>query len=68
MDQIGRAFAGGHPRQALRFRTGDAGKAADIGQFAAIQGVAQSLGVDLTPVAVRSTVFTLASASVRRHT
>jgi hypothetical protein len=68
MDQIGRALAGGHPRRALRFRTGDAGNAAGVGQFAAIQGVAQSLGVDLTPVAVRSIVFTLVSTSVRRHT
>ena len=30
--------------------------AAGIGQFAAIQGVAQSLGVELTPVTVRDTV------------
>jgi putative tryptophan/tyrosine transport system substrate-binding protein len=42
-----------HVRRAAVLR--DPTAAAGIGQFAAIQGVAQSLGVELTPVAARDT-------------
>jgi putative ABC transport system substrate-binding protein len=42
-----------HVRRAVVLR--DTTAAAGIGQFAAIQGVAQSLGVELVPVAVRDT-------------
>jgi putative tryptophan/tyrosine transport system substrate-binding protein len=42
-----------HIRRAAVLR--DPTSAAGIGQFAAIQGVAQSLGVELTPVAARDT-------------
>jgi putative ABC transport system substrate-binding protein len=42
-----------HVRRAAVLR--DPTAAAGIGQFAAIQGVAQSLGVELTPVTVRDT-------------